>query len=542
MSVSISHLNYTYARTELRALADFHLQVAPGEFVVLAGPSGCGKTTAARLINGLIPHFYDGELRGQVLVNGRDPAEREVWDSAGEVGSVFQNPRSQFFTTDPVSEIAFGCENLGFPAELTRERVASALRDFDFEHLSKRSIFALSGGEKQRLACASVAAIDPSIYVLDEPSANLDGPAAQRLHDIMAEWKRQGKAIVVAEHRLNYLYDLVDRLIVLANGRIVREYSGERLRSLSSAELSAHGLRQITTPILHPSSPASASPKPGFSRPASSPPASLTVKNLVYRHKRRGAPGAGFLQNPPAVNIDNLSFPKGKITALIGSNGAGKTTLVRWMAGLIESGRGQLLDEGEKISGRRRRRQTFLVLQDVNHQLVTESVRDEIDVTLRLSGADGNLSDTRDAILQKVDLFKLAGRHPMSLSGGQKQRLAIGTALASGREIIILDEPTSGLDLVHMRAVAAALKELTQAGRTVIVVTHDSELAALCADSIVKLHNGQVVTVGPGAPAPNTIAESDVTTETDATSSSDTALVSDTAGPGVTASGNAPSN
>lgn len=516
MSVSISSLNYTYAHTKYRALADFSLQVAPGEFVVLAGPSGCGKTTVTRLINGLIPHFYDGELKGQVHVNGQVPAERQVWESASEVGSVFQNPRSQFFTTDPVSEIAFGCENLGFPAGLTRERVAGALRDFDFEHLSNRSIFALSGGEKQRLACASVAAIDPSIYVLDEPSANLDGPAAQRLHDIMAEWKAQGKAIIVAEHRINYLYDLVDRLIVLANGRIVREYSGESLRSLTSADLSAHGLRQIETPILHPTPPASASSpasitasasvvsQPAYTTPPASPRASassptpphntsLTIENLVYRHKRRGAPGSGFLHNPPAVNIDTLSIPKGKITALIGTNGAGKTTLVHWMAGLIESRRGQLLDDGKKVSGRRRRRQTFLVLQDVNHQLVTESVADEIEVTLRLSGTNENLSDARDKILQTIDLFKLGDRHPMSLSGGQKQRLAIGTSLASGREIIILDEPTSGLDLVHMRAVAASLQELTRAGRTVIIVTHDSELAALCADSIVELRDGQVV-------------------------------------------------
>ncbi|MFN8047507.1 MAG: ABC transporter ATP-binding protein [Ancrocorticia sp.] len=484
MSVNASRINYTYAHNECRALADFNLHVAPGEFVVLAGPSGCGKTTALRLVNGLIPHFYDGDLAGHVHVNERVPAEQQVWETAGDVGSVFQNPRSQFFTTDPVSEIAFGCENLGFPAELTRERVAGALQDFDFEGLKNRSIFALSGGEKQRLACASVAATDPSIYVLDEPSANLDGPSTQRLHDIMAGWKAQGKTIIVAEHRLNYLYDLVDRLIVLANGRIVREYSGESLRSLSSTDLAAHGLRQIEIPALHPTPP---------TLPPSRHGTALTVKNLVYRHKRRGAPGSGFLRNAPAVNIDSLSIPQGQITALIGANGAGKTTLVSWMAGLLNSRSGQLLDGGEKLSGRRRRRQTFLVLQDVNHQLVTESVADEIEVTLRLSGKEANLSEARDKILQTIDLLNLADRHPMSLSGGQKQRLAIGTALASGREIIILDEPTSGLDLVHMRAVSAALKELTKAGRTVIVVTHDSELAALCADSVVELRAGKVV-------------------------------------------------
>lgn len=213
-------MNFRYAAGDEAALTGFDLTIEPGQFVVLSGSSGCGKTTVTRLFNGLIPHFHAGELSGEVEVFGGRPAEQPMWETAAEVGSVFQNPRSQFFTTDPVSEIAFGCENLGMPAEVTHERVARAVRDFGLAGLADRSIFALSGGEKQRLACAATVAGEPRLYVLDEPSANLDHSATDRLSAIMKGWKRAGATVVVAEHRVSYLRDLLDRLIVLDRGRV----------------------------------------------------------------------------------------------------------------------------------------------------------------------------------------------------------------------------------------------------------------------------------------------------------------------------------
>lgn len=242
LSVSAFQSSFRYAASAEPALVDFGLRIEPGEFVVLSGPSGCGKTTAT-LLNGLIPHFHAGDLAGRVQVFGDDPARQEIWRTAADVGSVFQNPRSQFFTTDPVSEIAFGCRNLGFPSATTEERVEEALRDFDFTNLRDRSIFALSGGEKQRLACASVAALRPRLYVLDEPSANLDAVATERLSRIMARWKASGAAVVVAEHRLAYMRDLVDRLVILSDGRVAGEYTGEQFRAMTDDHLAALGLR-----------------------------------------------------------------------------------------------------------------------------------------------------------------------------------------------------------------------------------------------------------------------------------------------------------
>ena len=469
-------MSFRYAASATPALSDFSLKVAPGEFVVLTGPSGCGKTTATRLFNGLIPHFHEGELAGSVEVNGLTPATQQIWETALTVGSVFQNPRSQFFTTDPVSEISFGCENLGFPAQVTTRHVERALRDFHLEPLRQRSIFALSGGEKQRLACAAVAATEPRMYVLDEPSANLDSAATGRLREIMAQWKAEGAAVIVAEHRLGHLADLADRLVVLDEGRIVAEYSGDQFRAMANDDdaLTALGLRRVALPSIPPAN-----------TPLQGP--ILEVRDLTYRYSRRHVPGVGAQRQEPALRLERLSLPKGRITALVGTNGSGKTTLARWMAGLSPSSGGQLLDEGREVNRRQRRRRTFLVLQDVNHQLVTESVADEIEMTLRLAGAESPRQTERERILAAVDLEAERDRHPMALSGGQKQRLAVATALASAREIVILDEPTSGLDLGHMCQVARALRRLAAAGRTVVVATHDTELISLCADHVVAL-------------------------------------------------------
>lgn len=497
-AIVASQVCFRYPHSDLPAVADLELTVEPGELVVLAGPSGCGKTTVTRLLNALVPHFYEGQLYGSVQVFGRATTDRQMWEIASDVGSVFQNPRSQFFTTDPVSEIAFGCENLGLSEEVTRQRVATAIRDFELEPLRERSIFALSGGQKQRLACAAVAAAIPRLYVLDEPSANLDRVATAQLHDMMARWKASGAAVVVAEHRLDYLRELIDRLLVFEDGRVVREISGDTFRQMEDAELASFGLRPGTARALPSSATVPTGPcweRANEVEDVGENPSSAAVsigscwevEGFEYRYRRRSVPGVRRGSAESVVRLDRLAFPARQVTALIGVNGVGKTTLSRWIAGQLPAKGGVLLEEGRKISRRERRKRVFLVLQDVNHQLVTESVDDEIELTLRLAGVREGVVEERGRILAVVDLVGMGERHPMSLSGGQKQRLAIGTALASKRDLIILDEPTSGLDLIHMQQVGVALRQLAQEGRTVLVATHDLDLVAGCADHVLSL-------------------------------------------------------
>lgn len=191
--IEIKHVDFCYANHQDGALADLSLKIGKGEAVLICGASGSGKTTVTRLLNGLIPHYYEGEMKGEVRVAGLDVVAAELYETALHVGSVFQNPRSQFFCVDTAGEIAFGCENQGLPVDVIRTRVAAAAADLEIKDLLGRSIFKLSGGEKQQVACASVTAVHPDVFVLDEPTSNLDTKAIARLKRTIRYWKDQGK-------------------------------------------------------------------------------------------------------------------------------------------------------------------------------------------------------------------------------------------------------------------------------------------------------------------------------------------------------------
>ena len=212
--IALQNINFRYAGgNDAGGLENINLTIPDGQVLLLCGKSGCGKTTLTRLINGLIPNYYDGKLTGNVLLNGKNISQLPLYETAKYVGSVFQNPRTQFFTVDTTSELAFGCENQGLPENEIVERVKFIADQFDIESLMGKNIFCMSGGEKQKIACASVSVSDPPIMVLDEPSSNLDISATEDLRHMIQRWKEQGKTVVIAEHRLYYLRDLIDRVL-----------------------------------------------------------------------------------------------------------------------------------------------------------------------------------------------------------------------------------------------------------------------------------------------------------------------------------------
>ena len=213
--VALDKVTFQYAGKDGDAIRSVDLDIHEGEFVLLTGRSGCGKTTVARLINGLIPHFYAGELEGAARVGGTDTRDLGIGDIGRLVGSVFQDPRSQFFMTDTTSEVAFGCVNAGLPRAEVLERVEDAFRRMGIQHLRGKSVFGLSSGEMQMVAIASCYAMGPSVYVFDEPSANLDMEAVEALRKALSELKREGKTVIVLEHRLFYLSSLIDRMVVI---------------------------------------------------------------------------------------------------------------------------------------------------------------------------------------------------------------------------------------------------------------------------------------------------------------------------------------
>ncbi|UTD06544.1 ABC transporter ATP-binding protein [Treponema denticola] len=441
------------------SLKNIDLTVKTGECVLLTGPSGCGKTTILRLINGLIPHFYPGELSGDILIDGGSVKERELYDTALIIGTVFQNPRTQFYNVDTTGELAFGCENRGLPEQEIYTRIDRTVAHFRMASLMDRNIFRLSDGEKQKIACASVNVSEPKIILLDEPSANLDYTATLMLRELILRWKAEGKTIIAAEHRIAYLWDIIDRAVVLRDGEIVGEFTGNGKEELTQNQLTQMGLR--TTVTESPAEMQMDSFREG-DRP-------ITLRNFHFAYH-------GEKKN--IVDIPILQIAAGQITAIVGANGAGKTSFLNCFCGLEKRCKGTLEYEGKLYDSKSRKKLCFMVMQDTGNQLFTESVLDEVLISLKKGTA--NEKETAMEIIRNLDLADFADRHPQSLSGGQKQRLAIACALASGRELLLLDEPTSGLDYAHMKETASLLEKLRSMGTTILVVTHDSELIRAC--------------------------------------------------------------
>lgn len=431
-----------------KALRDASVAIAPGECVLVTGASGSGKSTLASLVNGLVPNLHEAEVTGSVCVLGQDPTNSPLHQTGRAVATVFQNPRSQFFCSDLFAEMAFGSENAGEEPGRIRDRAARIAERMGVAELAGRNLFTLSGGERQRVALASAVCDQTDVLVLDEPTANLDEAGVADLRAALRLLREDGVTVLMVEHRLHHLRGLVDQVLRVQDGRIARSYRPQEFWGLSDQERRALDLR-----CLEP--------------PEEGPPA------------RPPAPGPGLVCARPGS--EELCFPAGKVTALVGRNGAGKTTLARTLAGLGRSPAAVSLF-GEQLSRRARSQRVFLVMQDVERQLFAPSVRDE----LLLARPRASTAAAQEA-LEALGIGGLADRHPLSLSGGQKQRVAVASALVDDREAHIFDEPSSGLDHRGMLAVACALGELAARGKAVVLITHDHELVRECAHGILLL-------------------------------------------------------
>lgn len=480
--ISIENVSFGYTENK-NMLEHVTLDIPAGECILLCGESGCGKTTVTKLVNGLIPHFTKiDHMEGGVTVADRSVTDLEVYELAKLVGSVFQNPKSQFFHLDTDGELEFGPENQGVAPEEIRRAVERTVTQLGIEQLMGRNVFALSGGEKQMLAFASVYAMNPEIYMLDEPTANLDEDAIRRLREQIILLKKQGKTVVIAEHRLFFLADIIDRAVYIRNGEIKQIFSGEEFQALSDEERISMGLRTIHQTELR-LKPAEDIESTGSERTVGSEEASgsngadsgLCVRTLSCGYKKS-----------PAV-FENLSFTAypGEVLGITGHNGVGKSTLIRCLCGLLKEKGGSITLNGRILKPKQRQKACYLVMQEVNHQLFSDTVFGECE---QLGTAD---PEEIWRVLKHFDLDAYEDVHPMALSGGQKQRLAVATAVLSGREVLIFDEPTSGLDYRHMMEVCRITKQLAKDGRIVLVVSHDKEFMQEACDRLLTLGGGK---------------------------------------------------
>lgn len=492
--IDIRHVSFKYKGSSEGLLNDTSLTVTKGETLLLTGASGSGKTTIIRLINGLIPHYYQGDLEGEVTVYGRDIGKVELYELAGTVGTVFQNPRSQFFSVDTDGEIVFGNENIGLDPKEILERKETVVSQMHIEKLLGRSLFELSGGEKQSIACASVSALLPEIILLDEPSSNLDQSAIAKLHNQIALWKTQGKTIVVSEHRLWYLKDLVDRVIYMDSGKIAHEWKGSEFAAFDSSKIAELKLRPLTvSDVLSSSCGSNCSFKDSCDKIGALPVETdgIVLKDFFFSYHRKPYLfwKKSFNENDPDLSlcIQRLVLPKGAVIGVTGRNGTGKSTFLKCVCGLEKDCKGIIEDAGRTYKGKERLKLSYMVMQDVNHQLFTDSVESEV-----LLSMDEEDKARCNEILDTLGILEFKDKHPMALSGGQKQRVAIASAMAADAKLMLFDEPTSGLDFQHMEKVAELLKCLARSGNTVLVATHDPELIELCCEYILCIENGKL--------------------------------------------------
>ena len=446
-----------------RILSDINLEIQDGEFVLICGESGCGKTTLTKLINGLIPHFVkDVSVDGTITVCGKNVAEMPMYEIAELVGSVFQNPRTQFFYTNSNAEMAFGLENRGVEPEYIRKRIKNTINELDIEKLEDRDVFSMSGGEKQLLAFASVYAMNPQIYVLDEPSANLDIAAMEKLSERMKVIKEKGHTVVVAEHRLAWIQKFADRIIYMKEGRIEQEFTSDEFKALSDLKRKQMGLRSIVPEQIQ---------IPEIT--GNSEDAVLQICNLSCKRKKQV-----IFQNI------SLSARAGDIIGITGKNGAGKSTFCNCLCGLLKPKGGEILYQGKKLSEKARTKLFGMVMQEVNHQLFSDSVKNEC----LLANEEASEQEIRE-LLEKFDLEEYAEYHPMILSGGQRQRLAICQAVMGEKKLLIFDEPTSGLDFRHMCQVEKLMKQLSEEKYIIIVVTHDYEFLNRACKRYIRINS-----------------------------------------------------
>ena len=472
--IHIQNVSFTYEQADTPSLKNINLSVKTGECVLLCGKSGCGKTTLIRLLCGMLPDFYNGAFTGSVSVKGIDPVTAPMYEIAKTVGTVFQNPRTQFYTVNTTSEIAFGCENFGMEPKLIRDRVYETADALHINSLLDRNIFQLSGGEKQKIAFASIYAVNPDIYVLDEPSSNLDNHAIGELQSMLQFLKAHGKTIVIAEHRIRYLKELADRAVYMKEGQIEKEYTMQELDSMSIAERMETGIRPVSlggfSSIIKEQSESSGDIGGN---------ASIQMKDVCFSYTK--------YKGQPSLTIPEACFPAGTVIAVTGNNGAGKSTLVSVIGGLLKNKKGTVKLNGNIQSAKERLFVSYMVMQEVNHQLFTDSVKEEIVLGVK-NPDEGALN----AVLTKMDIERLKDRHPMTLSGGQKQRVAIAAAVFCKKKILIFDEPTSGLDFFHMMQTAELIKTLKADDTYIFVITHDYELIAAACDIAVEVKNGRI--------------------------------------------------
>ena len=510
--ISFKNFSFQYRAQKKPTLQDINLDIYPGERVLIAGPSGSGKSTLAACINGLNPFSNPGECSGTLTVDGVDAPHSSIFELAGHVGTVLQDPDGQFIGLTVGEDIAFSLENNCTPQPEMKEIVQHAAELVGIENHLGFAPHELSGGQKQRVSLAGVMVDDVKILLFDEPLANLDpatGKQAIELIDTIQQ--KTDTTVLIIEHRLeDVLWRNVDRIVLVNEGRILADLCPDEL--LSGSLLAENGIREplyvtamryagiAVTPEKHPAHIHSvvldeadtarlhswfqAEPLPA---PKPAPEPLLEVRDLCFGYNK----GQHTLQNV------SFSIGKGEMVSIVGRNGAGKSTLSKLICGFETQDSGEIYLNGKDLKDeniRRRAKHIGYVMQNPNQMISKTMIYDEVAMALQSSGL------TEEQIREKVeDTLKVCGLYPFrnwpvsALSFGQKKRVTIASVLVQDPELILLDEPTAGQDFRHYTDIMEFLQGLNARGVTVVMITHDMHLMLEYTPRALVFCEGQLI-------------------------------------------------
>jgi energy-coupling factor transporter ATPase len=514
--VSISEVTYTYPRQSSPTLREVNLHVQTGGVLAVMGPTGAGKTTLVSLLNGLIPQYFEGLIRGQVIVSSFSTYEHSIQRLVEHVGMVLQDPETQIFGITVLEDTAFGPSNLGYPRPEILARVTEALANVRLAGYESRMTSYLSGGEKQRLAIAGVLAMQPEILVLDEPTSELDPRGRAEVLEAVDHLRDDKQTTVVfVDHEAEEVLRLADQVAVLIEGQIV--WSGEpsqlfrdvpmttgfAIRPPQMAELGYElSQRRLITPDEIPLTVQDAeslvrrllkgrsfslSAQVSESLPAAQRPPIIEVKDLTHTYE-------GGIQ---ALSGISLTVGQGEFVAIVGQNGAGKSTLVKHLNGLLKPTSGKVTINGldtRQHDVRELSRQVGYVFQNPDHQIFCSTVAEEIGYGLKSLGlSEAEQQERISEALDIVDLGEKRDQHPFSLGKGERQKVAVASILAIAPPVMVIDEPTTGLDWRGAVRMMELIRSLHEQGHTIIMITHSMKIVAEYAERVVLLNQGRVM-------------------------------------------------
>jgi energy-coupling factor transport system ATP-binding protein len=517
--IVIQNLSFRYPTADEFVLKEVNLSVRRGEFIGVEGPTGSGKTTLCLALNGVVPHFYGGDFYGSIKVAGLDTVEHPSYELAQHVGMVFQDPEIQLTAPTIAGEIAFALENINTPAEEIRRRIPAALKAVRLEGMEERHPHQLSGGQKQRLAIAAALALQPEVLVLDEPTSQLDPVGAEEVFAVARELNRaHGVTIILVSHASEEVAEYTDRVILLATGKILAE--GPARQFFQNVDLlRAHDVRlpDVTEAFYRvfrnsahmPTLPVTLAEAVAEFANVQPP---LSLHPTTYSDGAAPAPSGEIVlqthdlrftyeDGTRAIQGITLDIRQGEYVAIVGQNGAGKSTLVRHFLHLLTATGGEV-----RVFGRDVKTYTVselaqhigFISQNPDNQIFSDTVEHEVAfalVNLRFSKAE--VKNRVAEALHEMNLEWAADRHPLTLSKGDRSRIVIAAILAMKPEVLIFDEPTTGQDYKGARAILDLTRQLYQAGRTLVIITHHLYLLPGYAQRLVVMGKGQVLLDAP---------------------------------------------